>query len=62
MLVAGVNARDVHLFPFYGDIVCFEDCFDGFGNFSANAVTWKEDSLLGSSARVREEGSLVYRE
>lgn len=47
VLVAGVDTRDVYLFPFYWDVVGFEDGFDRLGYFGANTVTWEGNEPLG---------------
>ena len=39
VLAASVYTGHIHLLPFHGYIVGFEDGLHGFGNFSTNAVT-----------------------
>ena len=39
VLVACVDAGDIDLLPFNGDIVGFEYRLDSFSDFSSNAVT-----------------------
>jgi hypothetical protein len=56
MLVAGVNTRDVHLFPLDWDVVCLEDLLHGVGNFGTNTVTWNQ-----SQPRIRSEALIRDR-
>jgi hypothetical protein len=61
VLVAGVDARNINLFPFNWYIVSFEDSLDSFGNLSSDTVTYtaarqnglKVLSLLSSLPGIR---------
>lgn len=43
MLVSGVNAANIHLLPFNGNIIGFENGLNGFSNFGTDSVALGEE-------------------